>query len=230
VALHVDRPLGLSEILAETIRLYGERAWSALALGALYTSVLVIGEIIHPVAYFALASVAFGLTFAAAARLAAGDSFGEAWSQVALRIPVLLVLSVAVALPFLIASTNLLLLLVGVAWLAGAGFAVPVAVLERDPEADSRFRRVGYALERAVALARVEYLHALGVAAALVLVNVLFGVILAGLLAGFADNSAVAARLLAQLVLTPFFFLGLSVLYFEQRTRAKPGTAQPSEG
>ena len=39
-------------------------------------------------------------------------------------------------------------------------------------------------------------------------------------LVGFADNGRVIAAALVQVVLAPFFFIGLSVLYYEQRARA----------
>lgn len=226
MAQHVDRPLRLGEVIAETVRLYGERIWPALTLGFLYTTVLVVGGLIHPVVYFAFAAFAFGLTFAAAARLTSGDSFTEAWGQVALRVPVLLVLSIAVALPFLVAAAYLVLIVLGVAWLAFASFAIPVAVLERGPGDGTWFSRLGFALERAVGLARAEYLHALGVAAALVLINFLLGFLLAGLLRGFADNGGFVAGVIAQVVLAPFFFLGLSVLYFDQRARVQARPAR----
>ena len=50
-----------------------------------------------------------------------------------------------------------------------------------------------------------------------------FAVAWLGLLAGFADNSQSAAIAIAQIVLAPFFFLGLGVLYFSQRARAETG-------
>jgi len=31
--MHVDRPLGLTELLAETVRLYGERIWAVAGIG-----------------------------------------------------------------------------------------------------------------------------------------------------------------------------------------------------
>jgi hypothetical protein len=37
---------------------------------------------------------------------------------------------------------------------------------------------------------------------------------------GFADNGQVIATALVQVVLAPFFFIGLSVLYYEQQARA----------
>jgi hypothetical protein len=43
--------------------------------------------------------------------------------------------------------------------------------------------------------------------------------VLAGTLIGFAENGRVVAAAIAQVVLAPVFYLGLSVLYFEQRVR-----------
>jgi hypothetical protein len=233
VTHHVDRPLGLSEVLAETIRLYGERIAATIALGLVYTAATVASAYANDVVYVLVASLSFGLTFGAAARLAAGDSFTEAWSQVAVRLPILAVLSAAVAVPFVIAASYLILIVVAAAWLAVAGFAIPVTMLERDPESDSWFRRLSYALERSVRLARTEFLHAFGVNAALALIYLLVGIILTALLREVADNSTVVATALTQIVLAPFFFLGLSVLYLEQRTRVKaeaPQASQASEG
>jgi hypothetical protein len=230
MAHHVDRPLRLSEIFAETIRLYGERIAAALALGALFTGALLVGVVLHPIAWFALATVAFGGIFAAACRLAAGDSFAEAWAQVVLRMPLLLPLFFAVVLPFVVTLYYGILVLVGAAWLALGGFAIPVAMLESPPERASVFVRMGFAFDRAIQLARVHYLHALGVIAALLVVELLVSQLLIGLLFSFADNTAVAAAFLAGIVLWPFVFFGLAVLYFEQRTRVKTGAAQTSAG
>jgi hypothetical protein len=229
VAQHVDRPLGLSEVFAETIRLYGERIGAVVGLGLVYAAITAAGGLAGDAVAVAATSIGFAATFAAAARLAAGDGFTEAWSQVAVRLPVLLVLSVAVAAPFVIAAEFLLLLLFAAAWLALAGFAVPVAMLERTDGHEPWYARISRSFERAVSLARTDYLHAFGVVAALTLVYLLFGVILTGLLRGFADNSELVAGILTQVVLSPFFFLGLVVLYYEQRARGEAVEAHPSE-
>jgi hypothetical protein len=230
VAHHVDRPLRLSEILAETIRLYGERIAAALALGGVFTGALFLGVVVHPITWFVLATVAFGATYAAACRLAAGDSFGEAWGQVVLRTPLLIPLFFAVVLPFVVTLYYGILVLLGAAWLALGGFAIPVAMLESPPDRASLFVRMGFAFDRAIQLARVHYLHALGVVAALLVVELLVSQLLIGLLLGFADNTAAVAAFLAGIVLWPFVFLGLAVLYFEQRTRVRPGAPRASEG
>jgi hypothetical protein len=216
----VDRPLALSELLAETVRLYGERIWAAFGIGAVTAGALVLTSWTHPALDLVIAALAFTTTFAAAARLASGDRFTEAWAQVALRLPVLLVLTLVVAVPFALVASQLFLILVAVAWLGVAGFAIPVAMIEREPGTESWFGRLTFALYRSVQLARVEYLHAVGVAAALVLITILLGRVLAAALAGFADNTQDAALVLATVVLSPFLLLGLVVLYFEQRVRA----------
>ena len=221
VAAHLDRPLRLGEVLAEAIRIYGARPWAALGVGAFVGAMLLLGALTgHVVGFVAAISVAFTLAFGVSARLVSGDGFREAWAQTIVRSPVLLPLTVVVGLPFTLGRIDPLLLLFAVAWLAVSCFSIPVAMLERPPAGDSWFERLGFALQRSLRLARAEYLHALGVAAALVMIYVFFGVLLAGLLEGFADNGGLAATTLVQIVLAPFFFLGLSVLYFEQKARA----------
>jgi hypothetical protein len=220
VAVTVDRPLGLSEILAETVRLYGARFWAAVGLGLPIAGAFVVTLFAHAVIDTVVVSVAFTLTYAAAARVTTGDGVGEAWAQTLVRLPVLLVLAVVVAVPFTLALQQLFLLIIAVAWLGLSGFSVPVAMLEGDPGSKDWFGRVGYALSRSLQLARVEYLHAVGIAAALVITSAVCFVALVAALVGFGDNGREVASVIATAVLAPFFFLGLSVLYFEQKARA----------
>jgi hypothetical protein len=158
--------------------------------------------------------------FGAAARLVSGDSFGEAWAQVAFRAPALLVLTFVVTVPALIAIPVYFLLIIGALWVALMGFSIPVAMVERDAEVKNSLDRVAYSLLRSVRLARAEYLHALGVFAALLMIYLVAAFALGVALIGFADNGMLAAAVLVRVVLAPFLFLGLSVLYFEQRARA----------
>ncbi len=97
-------------------------------------------------------------------------------------------------------------------------FSIPVAVVE---DAEGGFAsRVAYALRRSYEISKASYLHAVGVVAAFVIVFGLFGNILLDALRSFGDNGYIAAFLIAQGFLLPFLFLGLSVLFFEQRSRA----------
>jgi len=215
-----DRPLSLGELLAETTRVYGERLGASFGLGGFVASALLLARWSPELLQVLILALAFTGAFGAAARLVSGDHFVEAWAQVGVRLPVLLVLTFVVSVPFVLGRIDPILLLFAVAWLAFSGFSIPAVMIERDPEAPGPLGRLANALSRSVRLARVEYLHALGVTAALVIVYLLLGPLLREALRGFADNTRLVAALLVEVVLAPFFFLGLSVLYFEQRARA----------
>lgn len=217
----IDRPLTLGEVLAETTRLYGERVWPAVGLGAITAAGIALAALVrNDAAGIAILALAFTVVYATAARLATGDRFREALAQTAVRAPVLLVLAIVVTVPLSIGIFDPIILLFSAFWLGFAGFAVPVAMIERPDGADGWVGRLSHAMTRTLALARSHYLHAVGVVAALLIVYSFLSRLLAVLLAGFAENTGFAAFLLAQVVLAPFFFLGLSVLYFEQRARA----------
>jgi hypothetical protein len=215
-----DRPLPLGELLSETIRIYTQRPWAAIGLGLVEGGAYLLAALTPDLLDVLVIALAFTAIYAAASRFVSGDTFAESWAQAGLRAPVLLVLTLVVAVPAVIALTYLFLLVVGALWVALMGFSVPVAMLERDPEVKNSFDRIAYSLLRSIRLARAEYLHALGVIAALIIIYLLLGIALGGALVGFADNGRVIAAALVQVVLAPFFFIGLSVLYFEQRARA----------
>ena len=54
----------------------------------------------------------------------------------------------------------------------------------------------------------------------------LLGNVIGAALVGFAENGRLVSVALVQLVLAPFFFIGLSVLYYEQRARAAVSSAR----
>lgn len=215
-----DRPLALGELLSETVRIYTQRPWAALGIGLVEGGAYLLAALTPDLLDVLVIALAFTAIFGAAARLVSGDSFGEAWAQVGVRAPVLLVLTFVVAVPTVISLTYLFLFVVAALWVALMGFSIPVAMLERDPDVTNAFDRIAFSLLRSLRLARAEYLHALGVVAALILVYLVLGIGLAVGLVGFADNGRMIAAALVQIVLAPFFFIGLSVLYYEQRARA----------
>ena len=229
MSLTIDRPLGLGELLAETVHLYGERVRAVLGLGLFLAGTVVVADLTgHIVGVVIVLSLAFTAAYAAAARIVAGDRFVEACAQVGLRVPILLALTVVVSVPFVLGRLDPVLVLFAVGWLAFVGFSIPVAMLERDPEGDVWYRRPGFTLYRSVELARTEYLHALGIIAAFVVVYLLLVPILAALLVGFGENGRFAAFVIANGVIGPFFFLGLTVLYFEQKARALSSRREPT--
>jgi hypothetical protein len=226
----VDRPLKLGELLAEAVRLYGQRLWAVAGIGLFLGAALLVASILgHLLVVIAIVAPAVTVSYAVATRVALGDSAGEAWAQAGLRAPVLAPLTVIVSVPFVLGIVDVLILFFSVAWLAFVGLAIPVAMVERAPESTSWFGQIGFALTRATDLARIEFLHVLGVSAALVVIYALLGPLLAVLLTGFADNGNLAATVIANGVLGPFFFLGLSLLYFEQKARIEKLGAGPAD-
>jgi hypothetical protein len=98
-----------------------------------------------------------------------------------------------------------------VLWLALVGLVVPVALVER-----ASFRE---SFRRALALGRVDYVHAAGSLAALVVVFGLSEYGLTLVLHSQADNAVRTAVFLADTVLGPLLFLGGAVLYVDQKAR-----------
>jgi hypothetical protein len=219
-AVEINRPLRLGEVLATGVRIFGNRPLPFLVVGCLEGLVLLAANAVHVVAGVGILAASFSIAYAVVARLVAGDGQRQAWGRAAQAVPILAVLAFVVAVPFYLAFiAGLILLLFSAGWLGLTAFAIPAAMVE-EPVLPGFSARVVHALRRTAVLARVEYIHAAGVAAALIIVYILFSVALAAALSGYADNSRLVAQALAQIVLAPFFFIGLSVLYFEQRARA----------
>lgn len=214
----IEQPLSVGEVLAETTRLYGDRIRAVLAIGVFMMGAYVLATQINRLVGIVVLLLAQTAALAVTVRIVAGDDLDEAAAQAVLRAPVLVVLAFVVFLPFVVIGQFLLLLLFAAAWLGLAVFAIPVAMLESHE--GSSFARLSRPLQRTIELARVEYVHAVGVVAVMVIAYLLFGLALERLLVGFAGVSALSARALVQLVLAPFFFLGLAVLYFDQNARA----------
>jgi len=213
-----ERPLGLAEVFAEAIRLYGERIWAAAGLGAFSAVVFLLARL-QPIVWVILVALLVTCGWAVATRLALGDPWRDAWMHVARRAPVLVVFTFVATLPLALAVVQALFVILAVLWLAAVGFSIPVAVAESSGGLRG-IHELGFGLRRSLELARAEYVHAAGVIAALVLVVVLLVLVLFGALRGFAENGDVIAFALSLGVLSPFFFLGLAVLYFDQRARA----------
>jgi hypothetical protein len=105
----------------------------------------------------------------------------------------------------------LLFILPAVAWLALVGLVVPVIVIERLP--------IRAAFRRAIAIARADYVHALGSLATLALTYFVTRLSLFFLLRGGSGTAERTAAVLADLVISPLLFLGAALLYFDQVAR-----------
>jgi hypothetical protein len=195
-----ERTVG--QLVAETIRGYGQHFWRALPLGIpiAVSTQLSLG---HDANVQTLVLFAFTPLVAAAyvwgCRLVHG-----ARPTVAAYVCAVLVFA---PVPFLVR----LLVLPAVAWLALFGLAVPAAMVER----------IGFraALERGRRLGLADFVHALGSLAALVLVVGISELTLISLLRSQGDNGQRAAHALADLVLSPLLYVGGALLYLDQAAR-----------
>lgn len=225
----IDRPLRVLELLAETVRVFSERFWTALGLGLFVALTLLLGfSTSHAAGFVAVLAVAFTAAWAVAARIVAGDAFRTAWSHALRRASVLAPLAFIVAVPFALGRIDPLLMILAILWLALTGFSIPVAVIEHDPGRQrSWLAELQWTLARSVTLARAGFMHVVATVGIYVLLYILIGGLLVQALLGFASNGALISMLLAQLVLAPCFFFGLSILYYDQNARARTSTPKP---
>jgi hypothetical protein len=198
----------VGQLVAESIRLYGARFPRVLALGLV---VAVVNQVSlglgreATTAVLVLAAPLFTLAFVYAALLATGRGApARAWI-VALGVGTLVFVPAALLFPWFA--------LAAVFWLALVGLCVPAAVVEGTSFVGS--------LRRGFALGRVDYVHAAGSLATLVIIFVLTRLGLALLLESQADNTVRTAIFLADLVLGPLLFLGGALLYVDQDARLR---------
>lgn len=198
----------VGQLIAETIRFYGENFWAVLPLGLALAAINQTTAGLAPGAQVLLAAALSPLMAAAFVR-ASSLVLDAPWSWTALVTGSLIYLPVPVLVR--------VYLLPGAAWLAFIGLAVPAAVVERVG-----FRR---ALERGRRLGTADYVHALGAVAALAVVYGLTRFLLALLLQGQADVAVRGAIFFADLVLSPILFVGAAILYTDQAARARIDSA-----
>jgi len=202
----------VGQLVAESIRLYGRRFWPSLALG--------IGPAVITLASYevgwrpslgAVAAAYLALmtaSYIGACVIVSGAKPSRSSLSTAFGVGVLVLLP-TLALAFALGVLAL-------AWLAFAGLAVPVAVLEE--------RRPAEALRRGMLLGRADYVHALGSLCALALVAFLTQFLLFSLLHGASKQGVAIAGFLASLVISPLLFLGAALLYYDQEARLRSRT------
>lgn len=191
----------VGQLVAESVRIYGQRFWRSLALGLAPAAVTVVGSYVGFRPWLAAVVVAWIVLASASYVGACVLVHGE-------RPP-----RDVVARAYAAACLAALPIVAGLVWLAPLGLSVPAVVNER-----LRLRR---AFERALELARADYLHALGSIATLVVVVFLTQVLLTAVLHGASEQSVHVSAFLANLVLQPILFLGAALLYQDQAARAR---------
>jgi hypothetical protein len=203
----------VGQLVAETLKLYGDRFWASLPLGI---SLTIINQITagHDTVVQVLV-LAAGAPLMAASYTGASAIVGGVRPRTQDVVRAIVVGSIVFAPA---AFLTLLFVLPAVAWLAFVGLVVPVLVLERPG--------VGDAFRRAIQLARADYIHALGSLATLAILFGLVKLTLVLLLRDLGDLGERAALGLGDLVMSPLLFLGGALLYVDQaaRVRSSPAT------
>jgi hypothetical protein len=208
-----ERTVG--QLVAESIRFYGDHFRRSLLLGIAPAVLVVVGThvskhllyVLTPTLTGALVSAAYvGACVLVLERRPPNRRLVLAW---------LIGWLVFVPVPFLVVA----FILPALAWLAAVGLVVPVLVLDDiGPRA---------ALARAWRLARADYVHALGSLATLAIVVLLTQGMLAFLLRGSGGTALSTAFFLANVVISPLLFIGSALLYVDQAARGS-GTGETS--
>jgi hypothetical protein len=199
-----ERTVG--QVIAESIRLYGQRFWAALLLGlpiAAITQISFGHSVAAQTLILWLASPFVTAAYLWAIMLAAPERPPRGALVRAFAVGLVVFLPVPALIRFYV--------LPALAWLALFGLAVPAAAYERLGFRD--------ALIRGRRLAAADYVHALGSLCAVSIVYFITRVMLALLLRGQADTARRVAAFLAELVTSPLLFLGAALVYFDQAAR-----------
>jgi hypothetical protein len=222
-----ERTVG--QVIAETIRLYGDRFWPSITLGlgpaVLFAIVQPLPGVLQlPVAAGA-GSVLMTASFIGACLIAGGPAPKQAiWNGFIVGF---LIWPTVALLPLLFAASgSIWITLIGpflpiLLWLAYVGLSVPAAVIER---LDYR-----HALARGIELAKADYVHVLGTLVTLVITYHLTGGVLFLLLHGSSKLELGIAGFVATLVISPMIFLGSALVYFDQAARLDKVRRRPNE-
>jgi hypothetical protein len=223
-----ERTIG--QLIAETIRVYGDRFWPSIALGLgpalLFALVRPLPSLLQlPVAAGA-GSILMTASFIGACVIVAGRRPPNRFLWNAFLVGFLIWPTVALLPLLFAASGSVWITLIGpflpiLLWLSYVGLSVPAAAIEG---LDYR-----YALARGIELAKADFVHVLGTLATLVITYHLTGGVLFLLLHGSSDLQLSVAGFLATLVISPMIFLGSALVYYDQAARLDKVRARATE-
>jgi hypothetical protein len=194
-----ERTVG--QLVAESIRFYGDHFWAVLALGLPFVLLdflswqqawwkqVVVGWIVGPLICAAYVRASMLVT-------------GSFWSWRAYA------LALIVYLPYPLLGVYVL---PAVVYFALIGLCVPAAVAEG--------LGIRAALRRGLALGRADLVHAIGGLATIVLVVGVSRLALEVLLNTQGGQAREVAVALADLLLSPLFYVGAAFLYLDQKAR-----------
>jgi hypothetical protein len=202
-----ERTIG--QLVAESIRFYGEHFWASLGLGLAPAALAVVSANVSRRTALVLSPTLFGALLSATYVYAGVLVFGSRPSRQRLAVAWLAGWLVFVPVPFLVFAY----VIPALVWLALFALLVPVLVAEPLPLRD--------AAARAVRLARADYVHEVGSLLTLAIVVLLTQAVLAFILRGFGDAAVWAAYFLASVVVSPLLFIGAASLYVDQAARVQ---------
>ena len=202
-----ERTVG--QLVAESIRFYGERFKTALLLGLAPAALVVVFANVSRRTSLLLAPTLSAALLSATYVGACMLVLGARPPRPRLVVAWLVGWVVFAPVPFLVIA----FVLPGVAWVAAVGLVVPALVVEEIPPRA--------ALARAWRLARADYLHAFGSLLTLGLVVFLTQAVLAFVLRGFGGAAVSTAFVLASVVVSPLLFIGAGLLYVDQSARTE---------
>lgn len=196
----------MGQLVAETLKLYGNRFWLALPLGLVVAAAdqVSLGRSLEGrVAILFWASPLFSLAYAAACLLAERERRALRTWATGVVLGTVVFVPAAILFPWFA--------LAAVAWLAVFGNAVPAVMIEQHG--------ARAALRRAYEVARADLVHAIGGLATLAILFGLTRLALGFLLRSQADNALRTSIFLADTVLSPVLFLGGALLFLDLRAR-----------
>ncbi|HEY2370993.1 MAG TPA: hypothetical protein VGH82_00450 [Gaiellaceae bacterium] len=210
-----DRTVG--QLVAESVRFYGENFLRCLVLGVAPALLAVVTANVSRMLGLILAPTVYGALLSASLIAACVTVLERRPSTRRLVVAGVVGWLVFAPVPFLAFAFVLPALM----WLAAVGLVVPVLVAEDLSPRDS--------LRRAWQLARADYVHALGSLATLAIVVFLTQAMLVFILRGAGGAAIDAAVVLASIVISPILFIGTAFLYMDQSARwLEAPTAEPS--
>ena len=199
----------IGQLVADALRFYGSHFWASLVLGIGPAILTVTAATAPRDVQIAVLLVGWPVLMTTAYVVACFLVLEQPFSSSRLAKAGLIGFAIALPVPLLVAF----FILPAVLWLALAGLAVPVAIVE-----GTEFRE---SVRRGFALGRADYIHAAGTLATLVLLVALTQLALFQLLHGLSQNAVVVAAFLASVVVSPLLFIGSAFLYSDQRARAE---------
>jgi hypothetical protein len=198
----------VGQLVAETLKLYGEHFLRALGIGVPIAALGLVTTTVSGTVVYVVAPLLTGVLGSTAYVYAVALAHGTRDRQ-RLRTAWVAGFLVFVPVTFLVIG----FILPALAWIAAVGLAVPAIAVE------GLGLRAGFA--RGWKLARADYAHALGGLATLAILVFVCQLFLVFLLHGAADQAIEGAFVMANIVLSPLLFLGLSLLYVDQRARVQ---------